>query len=165
MHKDCYVVLGVPRGAPDEEIKLAYRELALIHHPDRNPGNAAAARKFMLVKEAYETLTDPNERRLHDQELKVLDGRNRAPKAPRSAVDPSSPEPERPVQRGLSDRDVLSRSIIAVGAILAGRGFLGAYVAPHSGALERWLSLGGGQNEAFLFFLAGIALAIFGLGR
>ena len=165
MHKDFYVVLGVARGAPDEEIKLAYRELALIHHPDRNPGNAAAANKFMLVKEAYEILTDPNERRLHDQELKIHEGKTWTAKTPRAAARPAPENPEKTVQRGLSDRDVISRSIIAAGAILAGRGFLGAYVAPHSGALERWLSLGGGQNEAFLFFLAGIALAIFGLGR
>jgi curved DNA-binding protein CbpA len=163
VQRDWYVVLGVPRGAPDAEIKLAYRELALIHHPDRNPGNTTAANKFLLVKEAYETLTDPNERRLHDQELKLRDGK--AAKPLRTAAPPSPPSSEKTVQRGLSDRDVISRAIISAGALLAARGFLGAYVAPHSGPLERWLSLGGGQNEAFLFFLVGIALAIFGLGR
>ena len=163
MQRDWYVVLGVPRGAPDAEIKLAYRELALIHHPDRNPGNKAAAKKFMLVKEAYDALTDPNERRLHDQELKFREGK--ATKSPRAAAPPPEPSSDKTVQRGLSDRDVMSRAIICAGALLAARGFLGAYVAPHSGPLERWLSLSGGQNEAFLLFLGGIALAIFGLGR
>jgi curved DNA-binding protein CbpA len=165
VNRDWYAVLGVPRGAPDAEIKLAYRELALIHHPDRNPGNAAAAKKFLLVKEAYETLLDPNERRLHDQELKLREGKAWASKAPPAAARPSPPISGKAVQRGLSERDVSSRAIVAVGAILAARGFLGAYVAPHAGPLERWLSLSGGQNEAFLLFLGGIALAIFGLGR
>jgi curved DNA-binding protein CbpA len=163
VERDWYVVLGVPRGAPDAEIKLAYRELALIHHPDRNPGNKAAAQKFLLVKEAYETLTDPNERRIHDQELKLREGK--ATKSPRAAAPSPKPSPDKTVQRGLSDRDVMSRALIGLGALLAGRGFLGAYVAPHSGPLERLLSLSGGQNEGFLLFLGGIALAIFGLGR
>jgi curved DNA-binding protein CbpA len=163
--RDWYVVLGVPRGAPDEAIKLAYRELALIHHPDRNPGNRSAANKFMLVKEAYETLSDPNERRLHDQELKVREGKTWAPKPPRpdapSEAPDAPPGSRKPRGRGLSDQQILSRGLIVAGALLAGRGFLGVYVAPYG----RWLSLSGGQNEGFLLFLAGIALAIFGLGR
>jgi curved DNA-binding protein CbpA len=169
LDRDWYVVLGVPRGAPDEEIKLAYRELALIHHPDRNPGNGAAAKKFMLVKEAYEILSDPHERLLHDRALKLREGKAWAPKprfAPPAAPADAAPSPEKSRRRGLSDHQLLSRALIAAGALLAARGFLGAYVAPRGGALlERWLSLSGGQNEAFLLFLGGIALAIFGLGR
>jgi len=161
--RDWYVVLGVPRGAPDEVIKLAYRELALIHHPDRNPGNVAAAKKFMLVKEAYKTLSDPNERRLFDLELKHREGK--APKAHRRAAAHPKPEAEKPRGRGLSDHQLVGRALIVIGALLAGRGFLGAYVAPHSAILESWLSLRGGQNEAFLLFLSGIAIAIYGLGR
>jgi curved DNA-binding protein CbpA len=168
LERDWYVVLGVARGAPDEEIKLAYRELALIHHPDRNPGNGAAAKKFMLIKEAYDVLSDPRERTLHDRDLKLREGKAWAPK-PRSAppVAPADgpPSPEKSRRRGLSDHQLLSRALIAAGALIAARGFLGAYVAPRGALLERWLSLSGGQNEAFLLFLSGIALAIFGLGR
>ena len=167
MKKDWYVVLGVPRGAPDEEIKAAYRELALIHHPDRNPGNGAAAKKFMLVKEAYEILSDPRERALHDRELKLREGKAWAPKPSRPAAPaPSTASPpEKTRRRGLSDRQILDRAIVVAGTALAARGFLGAYVAPQSALLGRWLSLRGGQNEAFMLFLGGIALAIFGLGR
>jgi curved DNA-binding protein CbpA len=169
VERDWYVVLGVPRGAPDEEIKLAYRELALIHHPDRNPGNGASAKKFMLVKEAYETLSDPNERRLFDQALKLREAKAWQPKHPRPAAPPETPDappsPEKSGRRGLSDHQIFSRALIAAGAVLSARGFLGAYVAPRSALLGPWLSLRGGQNEAFLFFLAGIALAIYGLGR
>ena len=165
MERDWYAVLGVPREAGDEEIKLAYRELALIHHPDRNAGKGAAAKKFMLVKEAYEILSDPNERRLHDQELKFREGKAWTPKSQPPGAPPKTSHPEKQRRRGLSDRQLFSRAIIGAGALLAARGFLGAYVAPQSALLDRWLSLSGGQNEAFLLFLAGIGLAIYGLGR
>lgn len=168
MERDWYAVLGLPRGASDEEIKLAYRELALIHHPDRNPGKAAAAKKFMLVKEAYDVLSDPHERLLYDQELKFRAGKAWAP--PRQAAPPPAGEASRVSRpdkrrRGLSERQIFDRAIIAAGALLATRGFLGAYIAPQSALLDRWLSLRGGQNEAFVLFLGGIALAIYGFGR
>lgn len=162
MEKDCYVVLGVPRGAAGEEIKLAYRELALIHHPDRNPGDAAAAKKFMRVQEAYEILSDPHERLLHDRELKLREGKAWAP-PPRSAAPPPGAPARR--RRGLTDEQILARALIFAGALLAARGILGAYVAPQSALLDRWLSLSGGQSEAFMLLFGGIALAIFGLGR
>ena len=172
MERDCYAVLRVPRAATAEEIKLAYRELALLHHPDRNPGNGAAAKKFMLVKEAYEILSDPHERLLHDQELNLREGKAWAPNSlppaappPASDARPKAFRPEKSRRRGLSDRQMYDRVIIGAGAIIAARGFLGVYVAPQSAALDRWLSLSGGQNKAFLLLLAGIALAIFGLGR
>jgi curved DNA-binding protein CbpA len=164
VERDYYVVLGVPRGAADEEIKLAYRELALIHHPDRNPGNGAAAKKFMLVKEAYDALSDPHERRLHDQELKFREGKAWAP----PPLHPAAPAPDAPAKRrrrGLTDEQILSRALIGAGALLAARGLLGAYLAPQSALLDHWLSLRGGQSEAFMLLFGGIALAIFGLGR
>ncbi|MBI2437722.1 MAG: molecular chaperone DnaJ, partial [Lentisphaerae bacterium] len=65
--RDYYEVLNVPRTAGEEEIKKAYRKLALQHHPDRNPGNKAAEEKFKELSEAYEVLSDSKKRELYDQ--------------------------------------------------------------------------------------------------
>lgn len=65
--RDCYEVLGVPRDAPSEEIKRAYRKLALKYHPDRNPGDAVAEENFKEAAEAYSILIDPEKRSLYDQ--------------------------------------------------------------------------------------------------
>ena len=67
--RDYYDILGVPRNADDEDIKKAYRKLAMKHHPDRNQGDKAKAseEKFKEAKEAYEMLTDPQKRAAYDQ--------------------------------------------------------------------------------------------------
>ncbi len=65
--KDYYAILGVPRNASPEEIKKAYRRLALQYHPDRNPGDKAAEEKFKEITEAYSVLIDPEKRALYDQ--------------------------------------------------------------------------------------------------
>jgi len=59
---DYYETLGVPRTATEEEIKKAYRKLAMQYHPDRNPGDKEAEIKFKQVQQAYDTLFDVNKR-------------------------------------------------------------------------------------------------------
>ena len=65
--RDYYNVLGVERGASEDELKKAYRKLAMKHHPDRNPDDKTAEAKFKEAKEAYEVLTDPRKRAAYDQ--------------------------------------------------------------------------------------------------
>jgi len=65
--RDYYEVLGVNRDAVDEDLKKAYRRLAMKWHPDRNPDNPRAEEHFKEAKEAYEMLADPNRRAAYDQ--------------------------------------------------------------------------------------------------
>jgi molecular chaperone DnaJ len=64
---DFYQTLGVQRGASEEEIKKAYRKLAMTYHPDRNNGAKEAEEKFKAITEAYDVLRDPNKRALYDR--------------------------------------------------------------------------------------------------
>lgn len=65
--RDYYEVLGVQKDASAEDIKKAYRQLALKYHPDRNPGDKNAEEKFKEAAEAYEVLSDPQKRSRYDQ--------------------------------------------------------------------------------------------------
>jgi molecular chaperone DnaJ len=65
--RDYYEILGIPRSAPPEEIKKAYRQMALRHHPDRNPGNRDAEERFKEAAEAYSILADAQKRSIYDR--------------------------------------------------------------------------------------------------
>ncbi len=65
-YKDYYKILGVEKSATQDEIKKAYRKLAMKHHPDRNAGKKSSEEKFKEITEANEVLSDPDKRKKYD---------------------------------------------------------------------------------------------------
>jgi curved DNA-binding protein CbpA len=80
--RDYYGILGVGQDASEEDLKRAYRRLALRHHPDRNPGDKRAEERFKEISEAYAVLTDPQRRREYD-DLRRARAEGARPRAPR----------------------------------------------------------------------------------
>lgn len=74
LEKDYYKVLGVSKDASPDDIKKAYRKLARSLHPDANPGNAEAERRFKEVGEAHDVLADPKKRKQYDEERRLFGG-------------------------------------------------------------------------------------------
>ena len=70
--KDLYETLGLSKGASDDEIKKAFKRLAMKYHPDRNPGNKEAEEKFKDIQVAYAVLSDPEKRAYYDRTGQTL---------------------------------------------------------------------------------------------
>ena len=75
MTKDLYEILGIDRNASENDIKKAYKKLALKYHPDRNPGNKKAEEKFKEISGAYAVLSDPSKKQQYDM-YGTIDGMN-----------------------------------------------------------------------------------------
>ncbi len=71
--KDFYKILGLEKDATENDIKKAYRKLAIVHHPDKNPDDEDAAGRFKEIGEAYETLSDPEKRARYDSGEDLVD--------------------------------------------------------------------------------------------
>lgn len=74
---DYYTILGVPKGADEEQIKQAYRRMAKKYHPDLNPDDPQAEAKFKEIVEAYETLGDAQKRKAYDAKQDKAAGQSR----------------------------------------------------------------------------------------
>lgn len=85
--RDYYEVLGLTKTALDDEIKKAYRTLALQFHPDRNPGDEEAAQRFKEVQEAYEVLSDSDKRQSYDRYGHSVPFRQYGARGPQDAFD------------------------------------------------------------------------------
>lgn len=71
--KDYYKILGIEKDAQDNEIKKAYRKLAVVHHPDKNPDDPEAENRFKEIQEAHETLIDPQKRQRYDSGVDLME--------------------------------------------------------------------------------------------
>ncbi|KAK0839761.1 hypothetical protein LTR03_011039 [Friedmanniomyces endolithicus] len=71
--KDYYKILGIGKEATEQEVKRAYRKLAVVHHPDKNPGDPDAEERFKDIQEAHETLIDAGKRERYDSGVDLVD--------------------------------------------------------------------------------------------
>jgi len=67
VERDFYKILGVPRSAKEREIKKAFKKLSMKWHPDKNPDNEEAHKKYLDISSAYDALSDADKRRKYDQ--------------------------------------------------------------------------------------------------
>src|ERR1700704_3129795 len=91
--QDFYDILGVAKSADADELKRAYRKLAMQFHPDRNPGDKSAEQKFKSISEAYDVLKDDQKRRLRAREEGAEEAASSRP------LPPPPPRPPRPPRR------------------------------------------------------------------
>ena len=73
--RNFYEVLGISRGASQDDIRKAHRRMVREHHPDANPGDGSAEGRFKEIQEAYEVLSDPERKRHYDDKLRASSGR------------------------------------------------------------------------------------------
>lgn len=149
MDQDCYEILGVPRDAKPEEIKAAYRALALRRHPDLNAGDPRAAAVFMRLQAAYETLENPLRRARYDLA--------RAVKARPSVPIPAERPP--PSQSGRP-----ANLLILVGALLSLRGFAGIFLDPQDAFVPDWLLSPDDFGRGLRHYVTGTAMILCGAG-
>jgi hypothetical protein len=96
VQKDYYKTLGVPKNASADEIKKAYRKLALLNHPDKNPDDPSAASRFQEIGEAYETLSDEQKRSKYDRNDEKMPAPNRETTSRYERREPSNKSEDSP---------------------------------------------------------------------
>jgi len=183
-YRDYYEILGVPRSATQAEVKKAFRKLARAHHPDRNPGDSAAERRFKDLNEANAVLSDPDKRKQYDtlgaswdQYQHAGGGRGSpdpfGPGSPFSGWGTARPGGATGGQAGniryefrtagggdagFSDFFRMFFSGAAAGAGTSGAGAAGAQGRPRAAAAEHVTRRGGGAGQSFQDILSGMGV-------
>lgn len=131
MSRDLYGVLGVPGTASEAEIRRAFRALAKRYHPDLNPGNPDATRRFVEVGDAAETLLDPGRRASYDESLTPgapagpPDAAPKPPQPPGTSQAARTPPPAAPEPVSQRPGDLLGSAVKAVATVALLAAFVG----------------------------------------